>query len=219
MAKEGSEVIQANNRRVAAAKKAAALTARNLQAAKLALEAAQKTVQAAQKAVEASQKDHNEATDELKDAEQSQKAAQKKWEVVDHVEDDEEKTKSSNRGKKRSGVPSDSESNNAGKKFKSDSDIPKEVLVEGCGVAGVNGTYKRDTYCHGSLLYSKTGQWKGQDVRFDIFCLAYPKRIWFISVQCGVLYRNASDKSVPPSDGWGLSQYGIAPPPKITLNT
>ena len=212
MAKEGSEVIQANNRRVSTAKKAAALTARNLQAAKLALEAAQKTVEAAQK-------DHNEATDELKDAEQSQKAALKKWEVVDLVEDDEEKTKSSNGGKKRSGVPSDSEANNAGKKVKSDSDIPEEVLVEGCGVAGVNGTYKRDTYCHGSLLYSKNGQWKGQDVRFDIFSLCYPKKTWFISAQCGVLYLNASDSSVPPSDGWGLSQYGIAPPPKITLNT
>lgn len=49
MAKEGIEVIQANNHRVAAAKKAVAWTAQNLQAANVALKAARKTVEAAQK--------------------------------------------------------------------------------------------------------------------------------------------------------------------------
>eukprot|EP00956_Cyclotella_meneghiniana_P004051 scaffold4911_cov47-Cyclotella_meneghiniana.AAC.9 len=102
MAKEGIEVIQANNRRVETAKKATALTAKNLQAAKVALEAAQK--------------DHDEATKELQDAEQSQKAAQKKWEVVDLVQDDEEKPKSSSGSKRR--ACSSSDSTNASKKAK-----------------------------------------------------------------------------------------------------
>eukprot|EP00956_Cyclotella_meneghiniana_P026731 scaffold58490_cov20-Cyclotella_meneghiniana.AAC.2 len=90
MAKEGIEVIQANNHRVKAAKRAAAGTARNLEAAKKAGDVAQKALEAAQKAVEAANKgleeakktadtakktieaattDHDEATKELKDAE------------------------------------------------------------------------------------------------------------------------------------------------------
>ena len=60
--------------------KAAALAARNLQAAKIFLEAAQKAIAAAQK-------NHDEAVEESKDAKQPQKSAQKKWEVVDLVQD------------------------------------------------------------------------------------------------------------------------------------
>eukprot|EP00956_Cyclotella_meneghiniana_P016518 scaffold26080_cov43-Cyclotella_meneghiniana.AAC.7 len=89
MTNEGIEVIQANNRRVATAKKATALTAKNLQAAKKAgdeaqklLELAQKAVEAAKKSIELATKDHDETTKELKEAENSQEAAQKKWEVV-----------------------------------------------------------------------------------------------------------------------------------------
>ena len=44
------------------------------------LELAQKAVEAAQKTIELATKDHNETTKELKDAEYSQEAAQKKWE-------------------------------------------------------------------------------------------------------------------------------------------
>ena len=89
MANEGTEVIHANNRRVATAKKATALTAKNLQAAKKAgdeaqklLELAQKAVEAAKKSIELATKDHDETTKELKEAGNSQVAAQKKWEVV-----------------------------------------------------------------------------------------------------------------------------------------
>ena len=65
MANEGSEVIKANNRRVATAKKAAALTARNLQAAQKAEDAAQKALEAAKTAKKVALKEHDEASEEL----------------------------------------------------------------------------------------------------------------------------------------------------------
>eukprot|EP00956_Cyclotella_meneghiniana_P004050 scaffold4911_cov47-Cyclotella_meneghiniana.AAC.8 len=256
MAKEGIEVIQANNRRVAAAKKAAALTAKHLQAAKVALEAAQK-------AVEAAQKDHDEAAEELKDAEQSQTAAQKKWEVVDLVQDDEEQEKNCSDCKKRSDVSSDSEANedkgliihndrpkrgrklvsdvvrpsqqrlsveeggtqavigyNASEKAKSDSNIPEEITVEGCGLAEANGTYKRNVDFGGAPQYFKQGQWKGEDLQVEIYrilscwCIAArkPERGGYVHYR---FYMNRIDSPVPPSDGWSVSEYGEYPPPKI----
>ena len=158
MANEGIEVIQANNRRVAAAKKAAALTARNLHAAKL--------------AVEVAQKEHDEATKELKDAEKSQKAAQEKWEVVDLVEDDEKlpNTKSIEGRKKRAGVLSVSQAI-VSKKVRSDSEFAEEITVEGCGVAEANGIYKRNGYCDEVPKYSKRGIsfYEGNPVHFMLF--------------------------------------------------
>ena len=139
MANEGVEVLEANNHRVATAKKAAAITARNLQGAKTALAAAQK-------AIEVAQNEDDQATEELKDAEQSLKAAQKQWEVVDLVEDDNgEELEGSNGSKKRSGASTDMRVN-ASKKIRSDSDsdVPEELLLEGCAVAEINGIYKRN---------------------------------------------------------------------------
>ena len=207
MANEGIEVIHANNRRVAAAKKTVDLTARSLQAAKL--------------AVEAAQKNYNVATKELKDAEKSQKAAQEKWEVVDLVEDDEQKPKSNYGSKKRVGVSSISEVNNASKKARSDSNIPKEVLVEGCGVAGVNGIYKRDGEYNGSPQYIKEGEYKGDDVMFKV--QRHSLKLWLIRIERKkrgdiFCYSNWNETFVPPINGWCIRSYGVEPPPKITLN-
>eukprot|EP00956_Cyclotella_meneghiniana_P040568 scaffold199301_cov33-Cyclotella_meneghiniana.AAC.2 len=189
MAKEGIEVIRANNRRVATAKKATALTAKNLQAAK---KAGDKAVESAQKTIESATKDHDETTKELKDAEKSQEAAQKKWEVVDLVEEDEEKQNSSSGSKKRAGASSDSEID-SNKKIRSISDIPNEIIVSGCGLVEVNGTYKRDVniWSH-ARSYSKEGQWKGKDIT------------------------NANDSPAPPSNGWEVTKIGVEPPPEIS---
>lgn len=233
MANEGTEVIHANNRRVATAKKATALTAKNLQAAKEAGDVAQETLDAAQKVVEAAQKgleaakktieeataDHDKAAEELKDAEKSQEAAQKKWEVVDLVKEDEEQPKSSSGSKKRAGASSDSKAN-ASKKVRSD--IPKEVTVEGCGVSEVNGIYKRiiDDDGRGAPRYFKTGQLNGKDTLFDIYKDSRTRSpSWSIRVfryPLIELYVNRKESSVPPSDGWKVSVGGAEPPPKIT---
>ena len=121
MANEGIAVVQTNNRRVAAAKKAAAGTARNLQAAIKAGDVARQALEAAQKAIEVSRKEHDEATKEAKNAEQSQKAAQMKWEVVDLIDEDdnEEKLKSDNGSKKRLGESSSDSQVRASKKVRS----------------------------------------------------------------------------------------------------
>eukprot|EP00956_Cyclotella_meneghiniana_P009985 scaffold13791_cov36-Cyclotella_meneghiniana.AAC.2 len=233
MAKEGIEVIQANNRRVAAAKKAAAGTARNLQMAKKAgdlaqgaLEAAQKALEAAQKTIEVATKEHDEASEELKDAERSQKAALKKWEVVDLVEEDEEKLKNSNdisNSTKRAGVFSDSETNTNNKQIKSGSKIATEITVEGCGISEINGNYKRNVYYEGTPMYWKKGQWKGQDVLFTV-CVSPRFNSWVIHCRLQpqgngyYFYGNKNRTSVPPSDGWRVlgSLYGVKPPLKIT---
>eukprot|EP00956_Cyclotella_meneghiniana_P003384 scaffold4079_cov44-Cyclotella_meneghiniana.AAC.9 len=210
MANEGVEVLEANNRRVETAKKAAALTARNLQAAK--------------NTVEVATKEHDEATKELKDAEQSLKAAQKQWEVVDLEDDDKgEKPEGNNDSKKRSGASTDLLAN-ASKKVRSDSDsdVPEELLVEGCGVAEVNGTYKRNGDFHGAPRYFKEGQWEGEDVEFVIrqgdFDIWWYILIWIEGEDDSLYYFPAeSETSTPPSDGWMISYYGVAPPPKITI--
>eukprot|EP00956_Cyclotella_meneghiniana_P040569 scaffold199301_cov33-Cyclotella_meneghiniana.AAC.3 len=209
MAKEGIEVIQANNRRVAAAKKAAAWAAQNLQAAK---EAA------------------HQATEELKDAEKAQEAALKKWEVVDLVEvdKDREKPMSSNASKKRAGESSDLKVN-ASKKVKSDSLIPEEITVEGCGVAELNGIYKRVcNYC-GAPKYLKEGRWKGEYVWFVVYfrgcrTTTTVSRHWSIGIRAKrgnykYFYRNQNTSFLPPSDGWVVYLDGVEPTPKITVDS
>eukprot|EP00956_Cyclotella_meneghiniana_P022766 scaffold43428_cov22-Cyclotella_meneghiniana.AAC.2 len=167
MTNEGSEVIQASNRRVATAKKAAAGAVRNLRAAKIAFKAARN-------AVEVAKRECNEASEELKNVEQSQEAVLKKWEVVDLVEegedddDDDETLKCSNKSKKRAAASSDLQIIQ-NKRVRSISDNPDEIILSGCGVSEANGTYERDGDHNGSPRYSKKGKWKGENEIFDIF--------------------------------------------------
>eukprot|EP00956_Cyclotella_meneghiniana_P003386 scaffold4079_cov44-Cyclotella_meneghiniana.AAC.11 len=210
MANEGVEVevLEANNHRVATAKKAVALTKRNLQAANFALEAARKAahkaIKAAKKSVDVAQKEDDEANEELQDAKRSLKAAQKKWDVVDLVEEDEE-----------------------------DPDAPEEIIVKGCGVAEVNGTYKRIGDYQGAPRYSRKGKWRG-DVRFEIrgelkqgedvefFVQRFDElECWFIRVvgsggRSISVYGAEIETSTPPKNGWETLFYGVGPPPKIT---
>lgn len=225
---EGSGEIEANDRRVATAKKAVALTARNAEAAR--------------KALEVAQKEHHDAQEELKEAEKSQKAAHKKWEVVNLADDNDNAIISFSRDPKnrwkeesewkmlvesipmidgghfnyekarREGFPMrefDSESGES-EKDNEEADYPEQLIVEGCGDE-INGTYKR----HGAALsrWIKTGKWNGENVTFTIS--KEPSRrtsgyTWYIGTSRTSHYHRfyyvnvtVDDYcTVPPSHGW-----------------
>lgn len=101
--------------------------------------------------------------------------------MVDLVEDDNgEELEGSNGSMKRSRASTDPQVN-ASKKVRSDSDsdVSDELLVEGCGVAEVNGTYKRNGDCLGAPQYSNNWQWKGEYVEIAIQPEVYK---WYIFV-------------------------------------
>eukprot|EP00956_Cyclotella_meneghiniana_P026093 scaffold55624_cov22-Cyclotella_meneghiniana.AAC.1 len=161
-----------------------------------------------EKTIKVATKEHDEAAEKLNNAEQSQKDVQEKWDVIDLVQDVEDESNSKKGTKKRAGLSS-SEAN-ANKKSRSDSNILEEILVEGCGLAEVNGSYKRVGF-----EYWKEGQFKGEDVRFQI----YRRAVW---VNCGVLicglYSQWNSISVPRSNGWKV-HLGVEPAPKITAES
>ena len=232
---EGSGEIEANDRRVATAKKAVALTARY--------------VEAARKALEVAQKEHSDAQEELTEAETAQVAAQKKWEVVDLAEDDDndedkagdtinlvdnnaKKTESSG-STKRAATSAEDTSKKARRVSAEPRDEagPEEVVLEGCGVHEVNGTYKKDEslphWYYGNRKYVMKGQWKGKDANFVISRHGYPK-YWEISVSYTGRYsrkkykiffqHDDGDCNAPPADGWEIKN-GSGPPPKITVKS
>ena len=138
-----------------------------------------------------------------------------------YIEEDEEKQNSSSGSKKRAGASSDSEID-SNKKIRSISDIPNEIIVSGCGLVEVNGTYKRDVNIWSQARsYSKEGQWKGKDVTFVIYQFICT-RSWCIRIRSekmgspNFIYSNANDSPAPPSNGWEVTKIGVEPPPEIS---
>ena len=73
------------------------------------------------------------------DVEAVKKATQEKWDVINLIVEDEEE----------------------------DLDAAKEIIVKGCGLAEVNGSFKRDGDFEGAPQYSKKMKWR-DDVRLEI---------------------------------------------------
>eukprot|EP00956_Cyclotella_meneghiniana_P024144 scaffold48140_cov68-Cyclotella_meneghiniana.AAC.8 len=235
MSKQGSDVIEANDRSVSIAKRALASSERHLQAAKDALTAAQKIVEVAQR-------ECDQAKIDLNHAEQAQTAALKKYEVVNLMKDDagDKKPRSGN-SKKRAAAFSDdlhtkklkcntdlplkivvkgnvlSEANGArAKRVQCRSNSSTGVLIEGCGVAQANGLYNRDGSHNEIPKYSRIGRWKGKDVRFVVYSSF---GCWYISIWSNGIcfYKAKNESSEPPTDGWRVSNFGVEPLPKVTF--
>jgi len=106
----------------------------------------------------------------------------------------------------------------------------EEITVEGCGIAEVNGVYKRKGPKNDRApVYTKRGVWKGHQGTFEISNgLHYGSR-WYISFDGGIgtdgfyidgyFYEafNNEDPWIPPVDGWQMSSYmdGVQPVPKM----
>ena len=108
---------------------------------------------------------------------------------------------------------------------------PTQIVVEGCGTPGVNGTYHQDGYFENACKYGKEGVWNGATHKFNIFqCnVSNNTRHWYISI---VPVRGSPGTSadmdfytapltsectkIPPASGWAKAQEGADPPPRIS---
>jgi ubiquitin carboxyl-terminal hydrolase 9/24 len=63
----------------------------------------------------------------------------------------------------------------------------EEMIVSGCGIADINGLYKKIGHCDEVPKYSKMGRWEGNEVDFLLFrCkLSDNTRRWYISIVPG----------------------------------
>mmetsp|Transcript_17191 Transcript_17191/g.37096 ORF Transcript_17191/g.37096 Transcript_17191/m.37096 type:complete len:411 (-) Transcript_17191:162-1394(-) len=113
-----------------------------------------------------------------------------------------------------------------------------EMLVEGCGIAEVNGTFKRviGALRHSAPVYSKKGNWVGKTVDF-VMCREYSVScrflywsigIWYLDGDLSIghdgepgleLYTSSNDASciTYPGNGW-VVRDGVGPAPKCQPN-
>mmetsp|Transcript_25470 Transcript_25470/g.46850 ORF Transcript_25470/g.46850 Transcript_25470/m.46850 type:complete len:241 (-) Transcript_25470:278-1000(-) len=110
--------------------------------------------------------------------------------------------------------------------------VVEQIVVEGAGVSEVNGTYKRcqsyDAFPAAFVdmdvpVYSKSGSWKGNIVKFFIYRRTNSK-FWFVSccwVQdsagtcCSNFYFTGEDTKLPPKNDWLGFTEGNSPSPQL----
>ena len=110
----------------------------------------------------------------------------------------------------------------------------EEIVVEGAGVHGANGTYKKDGLYNGAFKYKKSGQYGEEEREFTIYC--YPignsKKRWYISIRSNLDLDDPNDEGdldfyeldcsdeinqiTPPTGKWRLSEEEYGPAPTIS---
>lgn len=121
--------------------------------------------------------------------------------------------------------------------------VKSKVIVEGAGLAEVNGTYIQGGVHEGTPMYNKEGVWKDREEVFRIFMCTYSNgnKSWCISIvpkgkepgkttdvdfyECPVSYGKGigggplygMEMGVVPSRGWKLVSYGQPPVPRASL--
>jgi len=114
-------------------------------------------------------------------------------------------------------IDSDNESEeNKSRKKQQMADVDT-ILVEGCGIPDVNGTYTwSDELYIGACVYCKQGQWKGKNAWYEMFCEDYVSwKCWVISANISYLYHGPRGGSAEmPSNGWN-SEERVNPTPKL----
>ena len=110
--------------------------------------------------------------------------------------------------------------------------IPEQILVEGCGITELNGTYNRGADEGAAPVFSKKGTWKGKAVEFEFYrranILGYG--YWYIGIREGrispIIFFKVSYKMPPPPaavlipkvpsiEGWEKAEYGAYPTPTL----
>ena len=108
-----------------------------------------------------------------------------------------------------------------------------EILVEGCGVNEVNGTYKRAPK-YDTLLgtpYMKEGSWTNGGTSYSGTYVLYNDGInkntaWHIGLWKSPHYptvyytsvKSSKNKALPPSGGWNTMNAGRDPAPKLYMH-
>ena len=95
--------------------------------------------------------------------------------------------------------------------------LVEEILVEGAGVLGVNGTYKICGSRNGACKYKKSGQYEGETTEFTMY---RNNSWWIISVldESVDLYESDyPDEISPPIGLWNLSDHGEEPIPAVSF--
>ena len=103
----------------------------------------------------------------------------------------------------------------------------EEVVVEGAGVHGANGTYKIGGFYNGTFMYKKSGQYGEEEKAFTIYCYGKNMKSWYISILGGdnpddegaidFYETDCSNKITPPTGKWRLCEEEYVPAPTISL--
>eukprot|EP00571_Detonula_confervacea_P003189 CAMPEP_0172319704 /NCGR_PEP_ID=MMETSP1058-20130122/38456_1 /TAXON_ID=83371 /ORGANISM="Detonula confervacea, Strain CCMP 353" /LENGTH=348 /DNA_ID=CAMNT_0013034815 /DNA_START=91 /DNA_END=1137 /DNA_ORIENTATION=- len=99
-----------------------------------------------------------------------------------------------------------------------------KILVEGCGIAEVNGTYVKYNHPNdGVSTFYKMGEWEGKPVKFLLFRgqNVYGSKSWAIRPEGGQTLYTAhcsAEAQVPPTHGWVARGKGVSPAPKFNCS-
>ena len=233
----GRHEINALRQRLAAAKARAVSATKIMDTARDMEESSKRTLDSAKQTLDAATRNHETATRNRETAKKSVESAREnldcsreevkvvkalmeeaegRWEVVD-VDDEISTASQSSSG--TGGIGATAKTSND-----TSETIPSMVVVEGCGVGKVNGTYKIcNRHISGWTTYWKRGRWKGEDARYEIRLLWWG---WRISVSYSgnnteQLYEYANRTfgtfDAPPINGWTVTDAGILPVPTCRI--
>ena len=114
----------------------------------------------------------------------------------------------------------------AGDMSNNDSDIPNEMIVEGCGISAINGIYRRNGTYNDAPMYVRSARYNGLDVVFTLFRYGSTGcKVWYTSCvpegSCPSMndtdfYYVESGDPLPPRTGWtSAHNTGVDPPPTV----
>jgi len=227
--------------------KAAEETAKiSANAAKTALESAKKLADTTKSNYNASKKTREDVQSQLQntkkevaDAQQFLAEVEKRWEVIDvdaeEVATSQSEGSNNNKKRKANTETSSQESNdNSGGGSTAEANQPSvneldsstavtgsSIVLIGCGLSEVNGTYKRDgeRFCY--PRFTKEGLWQGRGVQYEV---RFKDGYWHIGIFCDAglsggsrsLYRsmNSHRHVLPPTTGWMTVGFGEHPAPQ-----
>ena len=88
-----------------------------------------------------------------------------------------------------------------------------EIIVEGAGTPGANGTYKRDIDRRGQPSFVKRGRWQGGNEKFVMY---RDYGFWTISLpSIGRELYAGGNTELPRKTGWGVRSGGESPAPTL----
>ena len=221
-------------------------------AAKMSDNNATQMMETAHQMLDAARRQKDQSQKELEVASESLKAVEKRWEVIDIDSMDMSLSNKSHK-RQRTVSPIDSiDANNCAtyakeketisnddddcavtgvtddtddieREANNDASGGDEMVVEGCGIPSINGTYIKCGTYDGSPMYSKAGLWGGAQVDFSIHRCS--ERSWYISVLPGgdpgggkiLFYHTVSHStgSLSPNNTWSVFCKGVYPAPRV----
>jgi len=205
-------------------------------AANKVMEKAKKSMDMSTKHVESMHDMSTKAKKEVEDAQKFLAEVEKRHEVIEITDDDDTVLSNEDGGNKKrkvslspqisSNVGSrDTTSNNNNNSSSSTRGV-EQLVVEGCGLSAVNGTYKRRPgLCNNFPVYTKATNWNGIQTNFLIFAWTnqFGNQTWAIGTTMGTsnIYFYSTIQAVtataPSENSIWMAEYpyGVAPSPQV----